>query len=112
MKEHEYEVFQEAVDYIRSHMAQPLQVADIAQAIHVSESRLQRSFRACADVGVHGYLLRCKLDFAMEHLRNGGSVEAVAQASGFCNRNHFSCCFKKRFGLSPSKVKRTTAEDA
>lgn len=104
MKEHEYRVFLEAVRCMEEQVERNLQVGEIAAKIHVSESSLQRCFRACAGSGVHEYLLQLKLKKAMEALQRGESVGAVAEASGFVNRNHFSACFKKHFGVNPSKI--------
>ena len=106
MNAYEYEVFHDAVAYMEQNVGKTMHVADIARAIHVSESRLQRSFRACAAVSVHAYLLRSKLERAMGYLKNGQSVEAAAAAAGFSGRNHFSTCFKKHFGLSPTQVRK------
>lgn len=107
-----YEIFVEAVAYMEQKLEKPLQVSDIALAVHVSESSLQRSFRASADSSVYEYLLRLRLGRAMEHLKNGESVEAAAFASGFSNRNHFSNCFKKRFGIAPSQARKTACDGA
>ena len=106
MKEHEQIVFLEAVSYMEHHMGEAVRVADIAGAIHVSESRLQRSFHACAGTSVHEYLLSIKLRRAMEELQKGQRIGNVAEICGFANRNHFSYCFKKEFGINPSQVKK------
>lgn len=106
MKEHEYSVFLEAVNHMEHHMEQQMQVADIARAIHVSESRLQRSFRACVGTSVHAYLLRIRLEKAREALSRGCRVSDAASLCGFSNCNHFSYSFKKEFGINPSQVKK------
>lgn len=112
MSAYGYEVFAEAAAYMEERLKLPLQVADIARAVHVSESSLQRSFRASVGCSVYGYLLRLRLDHAMEYLKNGKSVGAAAEAVGFNDRNHFSYCFKKQFGLPPSRVSKETCERA
>lgn len=112
MSAYGYEVFAEAVAYMEERLELPLQVADIARAVHISESSLQRSFRASAACSVYGYLLQLRLDRAMEYLKNGKRVGAVAEAVGFNDRNHFSYCFKKRFGIPPSRVRKAAREGA
>ena len=106
MKEHEHIVFLEAVSYIEHHMDETVQVADLAKAIHVSESRLQRCFHACAGTSVHEHLLSIKLNRAMGELQKGERVNIVAKTCGFTNCNHFSYCFKREFGINPSQVKK------
>lgn len=108
MKEHKLCVFKEAEVYIHAHLEEALQVQDIARAIHVSESSLQRCFRVCADTSVHEYMLRLKLEHAKQRLKKGESVGEAAKAVGFANRNYFSYCFKKEFGINPSQVKEKT----
>ncbi|MBP3633348.1 MAG: helix-turn-helix transcriptional regulator [Oscillospiraceae bacterium] len=94
------------MEYILAHLEEPLQVPNIAKAIHVSQSCLQRSFRACAGESVYAHLLRTKLRLAAELLAQGKTVSDAARAVGFGNSNHFCRCFKKEFGINPSQAKK------
>jgi AraC-like DNA-binding protein len=58
-------------------------------------------------------LMSCSITSAptMEHLQQEGpaaSIQAVALACGYRQTSQFSTDFKRRFGLSPSQVKRAS----
>ena len=52
------------------------------------------------------YLINIRLEKAKELLENGweGSIQEVAMEVGYDDAYHFSKLFKKRYGVSPSKV--------
>lgn len=55
---------------------------------------------------VHQYIIHVRLLNATYLLENSSlSISEIATACGFCDSAYFSGCFKKQFGLSPSKYK-------
>jgi AraC-like DNA-binding protein len=98
----------EAVDYIRVHLAEPLSVASIADAVHVSPSHLSHSFAGTRGAGVMQVVREARVDHAKKLLRTAPlTVAEVAHASGFASVHHFSRVFKQATGFTPAAYGRS-----
>jgi AraC-like DNA-binding protein len=74
----------------------------IASECHVNNAYLCRLFRRYDNQTPYQYLLRLKMNFAAECLRQPGVlVKQVAEEAGFADPFHFSRVFTSVFGLSP-----------
>ncbi len=80
---------------------EPWSVQSLAQAVGLSEKRLQAGFNALYGSTVHESLTRIRLDVALAMLSAGASVTDTAQAVGFANVSHFSKVFRNIIGVSP-----------
>lgn len=77
-------------------------VADLAQAMHLSESRLRVLFREAAGIPLGAYLLNYRLNRAMALLRTSElSIADVAEEAGFGSPQAFCRIFKKETGQTP-----------
>lgn len=97
----------QAILYIRYHLAEPLTLESIAADVGVSKFHLSREFKAMTGQTVFEMvnLIRCKE--ARRMIVGGASVSEAAMACGFESASYFSRCFKKHFGMLPSRcVKR------
>ncbi|MBE7024664.1 MAG: AraC family transcriptional regulator [Ruminococcaceae bacterium] len=57
-------------------------------------------------MSVHQYIIKVRLTNAAMLLENTTlSCEEIATSCGFCDPAHFSKCFKKHFGINPSKYR-------
>ena len=87
-------------------------LADIAAALHLEPSGLNRLFRRFQGVSPYQYLLRHKMNLAAEDLlRSGGFVKEVAARAGYGDPCHFSRLFKAVHGISPAHFLRHHASD-
>jgi AraC-like DNA-binding protein len=103
--------FNELLDYIRAHLDQPLRLSDLEARSFYSRRALQYAFRDKLNTSPVQWIREQRLSRAMEHLQQEGpaaSIQAVALACGYRQTSQFSTDFKRRFGLSPSQVKRAT----
>jgi AraC-like DNA-binding protein len=103
--------FDELLDYIRAHLDQPLRLSDLEARSFYSRRALQYAFRDKLNTSPVQWIREQRLSRAMEHLQQEGpaaSIQAVALACGYRQTSQFSTDFKRRFGLSPSQVKRAT----
>jgi len=80
---------------------------EMAEAIGVSSRTLQKYFREVLGMPVHRYQLWHKLERARSLLQRSPDIPLaeVAQRLGFCDEYHFSKQYKKRYGMSPKRMK-------
>lgn len=100
-----------AVAYIDDHADQPISVADIAAAAHVTVRALQYAFRRHLDTTPLAYLRRARLDHAHRELRTadpaaGATVGQIAARWGFTHPGRFAALYRDTFGTSPSRTLR------
>lgn len=94
--------------YVRSHLQDPLLgPASIARSYAISVRALHSLFED-TDTSVAGLVRGERLDRCLEDLQrsNGGSVTEIAFRWGFCDAAHFSRAFKRKFGATPSEIRR------
>ena len=98
----------EAVDYIRAHLREPLSVGLVADVLHVSTSHLSHSFSSVLSTGVMQVLREARIDQAKRLLRSAPlTVTEVAVACGFASVHHFSRVFKQATGFTPGAYARS-----
>lgn len=95
---------------IQSRYAEPLTLAEIARAGHLSVSACCRLFQK--------YLSRTPIEFLTEVRLNQSctllerselSMTQIAAQSGFCNSSYFSERFRRQYGCSPSEYRKRRA---
>jgi AraC-like DNA-binding protein len=66
--------------------------------------------RELVNAGPVEYLNQCRLERAAQQLRDGSfsSVTDVALANGFNSSQYFATAFRKRFGMAPKAMRRTS----
>lgn len=105
-------VRRDAKTYILRHLDDPdLTVAQVADAIGVSQRRLQRAFIEGNETP-RQFILEKRLDRAARDLSRGtghsrGSILEIALAAGFSDASHFSRSFSRRYGISPRAYRGT-----
>ncbi|MCQ6558486.1 response regulator transcription factor [Paenibacillus mendelii] len=81
-----------------------LDLNSIAASIHVNPSYLSRIFTKETGSSVVTYLTKCRMLKAKELLDSGfQNLTYLAEQIGFTDTQYFSKCFKKQFGLPPSR---------
>lgn len=80
---------------------------DLARHLAVTPAGLVRAFRRVTGGTLHAYRDGLRLASGLERLEAGGaSLAATAAELGFASHAHFTGRFRKRFGASPSDVRR------
>jgi len=100
-----------AVAFIEDHAHEPITVADIAAAAHVTIRTLQYAFRRHLDITPLGYVRQVRLSHAHRDLLAAGpgdetSVGAVAARWGFPHPGRFAALYRDMYGTSPSRTLR------
>jgi AraC-like DNA-binding protein len=83
-------------------------LSHLSSHVAMSPFLFARVFRELIGVPPHRYLLQLRLAYARSLLEAGNSVTTSCYSAGFNNLSHFIRIFHRYFGLSPSRMKRST----
>lgn len=93
-----------AMEYIEKNFAQELTGELLAEQCGYSTAHFCRKFKETTWLSPMNYLRIFRLEEAARRLRAGEcSVSDVALSCGFTDPNYFTRCFKKHFGVPPTK---------
>ncbi|HEX2100788.1 MAG TPA: AraC family transcriptional regulator [Candidatus Synoicihabitans sp.] len=96
-----------AVDYLKEHYAEKLDVAKLAKLSHLSVRHFERRFRQTFQMSPRAYLIRLRVAIAADQLSNTGRRPTeIALESGFYDHSDFSRQFRKIMGVPPSTYRR------
>jgi len=96
--------------YIWEHLAKPLTVSQIAQAVAVSRRKLERHFRQYLGRSVAEELTRKRIERACELLTGTKlSARAIAKRLGFRTETYFGKVFRKKMKTTSKKYRRAHA---
>lgn len=99
-------IVRQALQYIDSHLSDPLSLDTIAGAIPVTPSYLSRTFKKETGQGLTEYINMARIEKAKELLSDGQGLNyEVAEQAGFHDPAYFSATFKKYTGMSPKEYK-------
>jgi AraC-like DNA-binding protein len=97
-----YRLYQRCRDCIERDFASLRSLRDLAQALHVSEAYLCRTFQHHHGESPARALTRRKMEAAAERLFQGTElVKTVAAEVGYEDPFHFSRVFKQHYGVAP-----------
>lgn len=101
------------VPWLDQHLERAVSVADMAEAMGMSERSFHRRCLTAFNLAPGKLLSELRLERARALLCNeGGSVQAVAAQCGFHDTAAFSTAFLRRFGASPTAFRRAFAGGA
>jgi len=91
---------------LESELGSGLRIADLAQSVNLSSSRLRHLFRAERGQTLAQYRKRARLEKAQLLLRTTLlSVKEIMHQVGLGSDSHFAHDFKDAFGLSPTQYR-------
>ncbi|MGM9619437.1 MAG: helix-turn-helix domain-containing protein [Oscillospiraceae bacterium] len=93
--------------YIHEHFQEPISVAQLAQAIHVSKRACFRLFQENLHMTPVEYIRNCRLQKACQMLAK--SKEPIAQIAYSCSlgsSSYFGKIFREAFGCSPKEYRK------
>lgn len=92
--------------YLYSNIKKPIQIADIAENMHISKSHLRNKFKEIMGLSIGKYLQRTRIHRACILLSGSeANISEIALECGFDSLYSFSRAFKNEMGVSPSKYK-------
>jgi Response regulator containing CheY-like receiver domain and AraC-type DNA-binding domain len=97
----------EAIRYMELNFSSDPSLLQTAQEIHVSPGHLSRLFTSNLESSYSDFLTMIKINHAQKLLMETSlPILEVAAQSGFSNSNYFCDVFKKKLGISPSKLRK------
>lgn len=104
---YDHDQLQLARSIIESRLDQPFSLIELAREVGLNDSKLKRGFKEAFGDTVFGYLHDLKMVRAKEMLfARDVSIQEVARLSGYKNQTHFTSAFKRKFGVTPSKLRK------
>jgi AraC-like DNA-binding protein len=92
-----------AKDLVDARYREPLDVATLARAAHLSEAHFSREFRRVFGETPHQYLLTRRMERAAALLRHTDhSVADICLSVGFRSIGSFTTTFTRTYGCSPT----------
>jgi AraC-like DNA-binding protein len=90
------------LDHVRSHLSDPLTVADLADLVSLSPSAFAHLFRDVTGRSPYQFVKEMRLDRARELLVDGQhTVARISKEVGYASVSHFISEFRGRFGVTP-----------
>jgi AraC-like DNA-binding protein len=97
----------EAAEYIRQHYDTDLEVKEVADAVHLHPTYLQRIFKAGMGRTLVDYLTETRMEKAKMLLaRTDIPITQIADYVGLNSRQYFSMLFRKMVGITPIEYRR------
>jgi AraC-like DNA-binding protein len=98
-----------ALDWLRGHLSEPVQLDRLAEASGVTPRTLERHFREFLDTTPLGWTRRMRLARARHALLHAGpedTVTNIALSNGFAQLGRFAADYRRTFGELPSRTMR------
>lgn len=101
----QYAVVAQAIRYLREHALQQPTLAELADAVHLSEHHLQRVFAAWAGISPKRFLQYLTKEYARTALREAQDVLGAAQASGLSGPGRLHDLLVSCEAMTPGEIK-------
>jgi transcriptional regulator GlxA family with amidase domain len=99
--------FSQLIDWIREHLAEPMDVARLAAQVAMSERNFHRKFTdAVGETPAH-FIETLRLDQARHLLATGISQKSIATHTGYASPAQLAKAFERRFGITLALFKET-----
>lgn len=96
----------QALEHIHSHYSENTSVAEIAQALNISESYLSKLFKEQTSFSLHEYRSNYRISCAAKLLTQPQyKIYEIAKAVGIDDQRYFSSLFKRSMGLTPMEYR-------
>ncbi len=91
------------LDYINSHLSQPITLELLEQKFYINKYYLSRLFKRSTTYTFHEYITYKRMLLAKELINKGMSFSEVAERVGYNSYSCFFRSFKQLTGMSPSE---------
>ncbi|AGX42814.1 helix-turn-helix domain-containing protein [Clostridium saccharobutylicum] len=92
-----------SIDYMNQHFEEKITLDSLSNLTNISKSNFNRVFKKETGISPIEYLINIRLVKAKKFLREKNiNITEISAKCGFYSCSHFSACFTKQLGLSPS----------
>ncbi|WP_455453790.1 helix-turn-helix transcriptional regulator [Streptococcus salivarius] len=97
----------QVLNYIATHINEPLTVNSIAQILYQNRSYLSRIFKSEMGINLSDYIVERKLLEAKDLLRfSERSISEISNFLAFSSQSYFQTVFKKKYGITPLQYRK------
>ena len=96
------------IDYVESHIFEPIKLDDIANHLYISKSALCHRFSDHMKITINRYIAIKKIHYAAELIQGGMSATNAAIAAGYNHYTTFYHNYKQIMGSAPTAGKSET----
>ncbi|MBE9054360.1 helix-turn-helix transcriptional regulator [Nostocales cyanobacterium LEGE 11386] len=94
----------QVLDYIQSHLAQDLTLAELAAIAQVSPNYFATQFKHSVGIAPHQYVIQQRIERAKLLMTTGkDSIAEISGSVGFADQSHFTRHFKRLVGVTPKR---------
>lgn len=97
-----------AIDFLSRQCGSAVTLAQVADAVHLSPSRLRHVLVEETGTTFRGLVLWLRIMRSLEVMMEGRSWTEAAHRAGFADSAHLSRTFRRMFGVSPATLVRET----
>lgn len=95
-------------NYVDIHMHERIYVEDICRALDISRTQLYEETKQYTNGGIASFIKIKRLNKAKKLVTGTSmSVSEISDKTGFSDYNYFLRVFKKHYGISPKKMRKT-----
>jgi len=96
-------------EFVEAHINEQIKINRLCSELHISRTRLYEATAKYTGGGIAGYIQKKKMAKAKKLLTDSElSISDIASATGFDDYNYFLKVFKKHYGISPKKLRKTS----
>jgi len=100
-----------ALKFIKKHACDPISVGQVVEQSPVCRSLLEREFKSTLGRSVFKEILRTKLSRSQDLLANTNrTLDDIAEDSGFQSGIYLSQVFRREFGITPGRWRKSQKE--
>ena len=93
-----------AMEFIRAKSTEKVTCQDVADAVHLSQSRFSHLFREQVGMTFAAYLICQRILYVYTRMLRGTSITEAALEAGFSSSAHFADVNRRVFGISASTI--------
>ncbi|OZF45738.1 helix-turn-helix domain-containing protein [Rhodococcus sp. 14-2470-1a] len=98
----------DVIDEMKTRLAEPIPLADLASVASLSTSQLTRRFKVATGLTPHRYLMRLRVEHAAHELRTTvHPIADIALSCGFSHQEHLTRTMRAQLGATPGEVRRS-----
>ena len=104
-----YKLLNEIIDYLENNLTSDMDTKKLAKTLGLNDFIMQRVFSIVTGITISEYVRKRRLSLAYEELKlSNDKIIDIAIKYGYESSISFARSFKKEFGITPSKVKKSS----